>query len=180
VEEQAMSGDLGLLILRVVGLIVAAHGAQKLFGWFGGPGLKGTSGWLASIRMRPAPFWALMAGLAEFGGGLLLALGLFTPIGVAGIFAAMLMAIVSVHWPKFWATEGGFEYPLVLLVSGLAIGIAGPGRFSLDSALGISLPAPSTLIVVLVLSTLGVVTALATREPVHDTATGGQTSPAHS
>jgi putative oxidoreductase len=176
-----MSGDLGLLVLRVaIGLVVAAHGSQKLFGWFGGPGIKGMTGFLHGLRMRPAQFWAVMAGLAEFGGGVLLALGMFTPFAAAGVFAAMLMGIALMHWPKFWATEGGLEYPFVLLISALAVGIAGPGLFSLDSALGIAFPAPSTLIVLLVLSILGVVTALATREPAHDTAAGGQTSPAHS
>jgi putative oxidoreductase len=180
-EGKTMSGDLGLLVLRVViGLIVAAHGSQKLFGWFGGPGLKGATGWLTSLRMRPAAFWALLAGLAEFGGGVLLALGFLTPFAVAGIFSAMLMAIVLAHWPKFWASEGGLEYPLVLLTSALAVGIAGAGAFSLDSSLGIALPAPSTLIVLLVLSVLGIITAMITREPEHDTAAGGQTSPAHS
>jgi putative oxidoreductase len=92
----------------------------------------------------------------------------------------MLMAIVLVHWPRFWVMEGGIEYPMVLLVSALTVGIAGSGAFSLDSAFGIALPAPSTLIVLLALSTLGVLTALATREPERGTAAGGQTSPAHS
>src|SRR5438309_10673793 len=106
-----MSGDIGLLVLRVVvGLILAGHGSQKLFGWFGGPGLKGTTGWLSSMRLRPAPFWAFMAGLAEFGGGLLLALGLLIPFGAAGVISAMLMAIGLAHWPRFWARGGGLEF----------------------------------------------------------------------
>jgi len=170
-----MSGDMGLLILRVtVGLILAAHGSQKLFGWFGGPGLKGITAWIGSMRLRPAPFWAFMAGLAEFGGGLLLALGFLSPIGAAGVISAMLMAIVLAHWPRFWASDGGLEYPLTNLLAALALGIAGPGRFSLDSAFGIALPAPSTLIVLLVLVVLGAVTSLVLRAPEHDAATDGQ------
>lgn len=170
-----MSVDVGLLILRVVvGLILAAHGSQKLFGWFGGPGLKGMSGWLGSMRLRPAPFWGLMAALTEFGGGLLLALGILSPFGAVGVVSAMLMAIVLAHWPRFWASDGGLEYPLTNLVAALALGIAGPGRYSLDSALGIAFPAPSTLIVLLVLAILGVGTALALRAPEHEPAGSGQ------
>lgn len=96
-----MWGDIGLLILRLVlGLILAGHGAQKLFGWFDGPGLQGTTGWLRSLGLRPAPFWAFMAGLGEFGGGLLLALGLLSTLGSLGLIAAMLMSIILVHWSK--------------------------------------------------------------------------------
>jgi putative oxidoreductase len=174
-EVILVSGDVALLVLRVVvGLILAAHGSQKLFGWFGGPGLKGSSGWLASMRLRPAPLWAFMGGLAEFGGGLLLALGFLGPLGTAGIVSAMLMAIVLAHWPKFWAMEGGYELALTYLVVALAVGIAGPGRYSLDTALGIAPPAPATLIVLLVLVALGVGTALGSRSPEHATAPGGQ------
>ena len=94
-----MNTDLGLLILRlIVGLLLAGHGAQKLFGWFGGNGLSGTAGWLESLGLRPAPFWALIAGLSEVGGGILLALGLLTPLGSLGIMASMLMATIKVHW----------------------------------------------------------------------------------
>lgn len=101
-----MSIDLGLLILRVVvGLLLTGHGAQKLFGWFGGPGLDGFTGWIGSMGLRPPRLWAVLGGLAEFGGGLLLVLGLFTPLGSLGILASMLMAIIQVHWPKIWARE---------------------------------------------------------------------------
>jgi len=177
-----MSVDLGLLILRVVvGLVVAAHGSQKLFGWFGGPGLPGASGWLSSMRLRPAKLWAIMAGLSEFGGGALLALGFLSPLGSLGIISAMLMAIILAHWPRFWGQDGGFEYPLVNLVAALALAISGPGHYGLDSALGIALPAPATLIAGLVLVALGVGTALASRMPEHGAATSGASaSPAHS
>ena len=145
--------DLALLILRLVtGLALMGHGAQKLFGWFGGPGLTGISGWLASMRLRPPRFWAFMAGTAEFGGGLLLALGLFSPLGSLGIGASMLVAIAKVHWPRFWASDNGLELPLEYHTVVLAVGIAGPGAYSLDYNLGTALPASAALIgVVLVL-----------------------------
>ncbi len=133
--------NFALLILRLtVGLLLAGHGAQKLFGWLGGHGLKGTSGWLASVGFRPAPFWALVVGICEFGGGLLFALGLFSPLGSLAIAASMLTAIAKVHWPKIWVTEGGIELPLIDLVVVIAVGVAGPGAISLDSMFGTVLP----------------------------------------
>lgn len=162
-----MSYDLGMLILRlVVGGLMFGHGAQKLFGWFGGYGLAGTSTFFASqLRLRPATFWTLLAALSEAGGGLLLALGLLDPLGSLGIIAAMLVAIVLVHWPRFWMTENGIEYHLVLLAAALAVAIAGPGAYSLDAALGVALPAPASLLVGLALAVVGVVVVLATRAP---------------
>lgn len=158
-----MTLDLALLILRlVVGLFLAAHGAQKLFGWFGGYGLKGTTGWIASLGLKPAGLWALVAGLGEFGGGLLLALGLLTPLGAVAATATMVMAIVLAHWPKVFVTEGGIEYPFVVAVTAIAVALAGPGAYSLDAVLGLMLPVPLILIAAL-LAGLGVVTALLTR-----------------
>src|SRR2546423_12274188 len=106
--------DLGLLILRlVVGAALAAHGSQKLFGWFGGGGLTGTAGFIEMLGFRPARFWALMAGLGEFGGGLLLVAGLLSPLGSLGGIAAMLVATITAHWSKgFWNSDGGYELPL--------------------------------------------------------------------
>jgi putative oxidoreductase len=132
--------DLAFLILRLtVGLVVAGHGAQKLFGWFGGPGLKGTAGILASKGFRPVGFWTVMGVVAEFGGGVLFVLGLWSPLGALGIAATMLTAI-KLHWPEFWAVKGGYEYALVNLGVAVAVGIAGPGAFSLDGVYGTALP----------------------------------------
>ncbi len=162
-----MSYELGLLGLRlVVGGLLFGHGAQKLFGWFGGYGLAGTSGFFGGqLRLRPATFWTALAGLSELGGGLLFAAGLLSPLGSLGIIAAMLMAIILVHWPRLWATDNGSEYPLVLLTAAAAVGILGPGAYSLDAVLGIALPTLETFLVGLVLVLVGAVVALATRTP---------------
>jgi putative oxidoreductase len=130
--------DLGLLILRVVlGFTVAAHGAQKLFGWFGGYGLAGTGGFLESLGFRPGKVHAFVAGLFEFGGGLLIALGLGTPLGAALVIAVMVVAVFTVHLSKgFWVTSGGFEYNLVIAAAALALAFTGPGQYSLEAAEG--------------------------------------------
>ena len=106
--------DLGLLLIRlVIGLLFVGHGAQKLFGWFGGYGLKGTAGWLESMNMKPGILMALMAGLSEFIGGLLFVLGLLTPLAGLLIAATMFMAIVKVHGANgLWSTQNGYEYNL--------------------------------------------------------------------
>jgi putative oxidoreductase len=129
--------DESLLIMRlVVGLTMAAHGAQKLFGWFGGQGLRGTAGMFAALGFRPPIAAALLGGTCEFGGGLLLAAGLGTPLGAAAIAGVMFVATALVNGPKgFFNIKGGCEFNLVL--AGTAIGAAfGPGRWSLDAALG--------------------------------------------
>jgi putative oxidoreductase len=161
-----MLGDLGLLILRIVlGIVFMAHGSQKLFGWFGGPGLKGFSGWMASMGLRPAALWGLIAALFEFGGGLLTILGLLNPIGPLAIIAVMLMATIKVHLGKgFWNSKGGYEFPLVNIASALAVALIGPGTYSLDAALGTHLPEPATLLVGVVLVILGLVVALGTQQ----------------
>jgi putative oxidoreductase len=163
----SMSYDLGLLLLRlVVGGLLFGHGAQKLFGWFGGHGLAATSAFFGSqLRLRPAHLWTLMAGLTEAGGGLLVALGLLSPLGSLGIVAAMLVAIALVHWGHLWIIENGIEYDLVLIASALAIALTGPGAYSLGAALGIALPALITLLVGLVLVVLGVAAVVGTRAP---------------
>jgi putative oxidoreductase len=132
--------SVGLLILRlVVGLILAAHGAQKLFGWFGGYGLAGTGQFLEQLGFRPGRLHAAQAGLAEVLGGLFLAAGLLTPVAAAAVVAVMLVAAVSVHLEKgFFAHTGGYEYTLLLGAAALALAFTGPGAISLDEALGLS------------------------------------------
>jgi putative oxidoreductase len=127
----------GLLLLRVVaGLTIAAHGAQKLFGWFGGSGLKGTAESFGNLGFRPAPLMALLAGLAEIS-GVAFAVGFVTPLAAFAMATVMLNAIESVHWKNgFFAGKGGYEFNLQLLAIAVAIAMTGPGRLSLDRALG--------------------------------------------
>ncbi|MEU0833341.1 DoxX family protein [Streptomyces sp. NPDC005969] len=127
--------DLGLLVLRVgTGAVLAAHGAQKLFGWFGGSGIEGTTAAMEAMGFHPPKHSALAAGLGEAGGGALLALGLATPAAGAAAAGAMAGA-VAVHAPAgFFAQRGGYEYPAFLGFTAAAIGLAGPGRYSLDHA----------------------------------------------
>jgi putative oxidoreductase len=127
----------GLLFLRIViGLIFFSHGAQKLFGWWGGPGLQGTTGWLGSMGFRlPGPL-ALMVALSE-SAGLLFAAGFLTPLAALFMTAAMVVAIGSVHWRNgFWNAAKGYEFNLTLLTVAVAVAATGPGRYSIDRALG--------------------------------------------
>jgi len=158
---------LGLLILRlVIGVILAAHGAQKLFGWFGGPGMTGWTGAMNRMRIRPATPWAWMSALAEFAGGIGLALGLLFPLPNAAIAGSMLVAIALVHLPKgFFTSKGGYEFNLALIGAVAALALTGPGAYSLDAALGIHLPEPLSVIAVTVLVIAGVAFALLTRAP---------------
>jgi putative oxidoreductase len=135
-----MSSDLGILLLRVLfGVPMAAHGAQKLFGWFGGYGLKGTGGFFESLGFRPGTAFAALAGLSEMGGGILLALGLFTPVGASAVLAAMLVAIFSVHIKNgFFAMGNGIEMPFIYGAAALGLMFSGAGSLSLDSVLGLS------------------------------------------
>jgi putative oxidoreductase len=132
--------DLALLILRlVVGLTFAAHGAQKAFGWWEGPG---PVRWIKAIHgmgFHPATFFAAASILAELAGGLLLALGFVTPLAAAILAAQSIVIVFKAHLPKgFFSTRGGLEFPLVLGTAALAIGVLGPGVVSLDAALGLT------------------------------------------
>jgi putative oxidoreductase len=133
--------DLGLLLLRtVVGLTLAAHGAQKVFGWFGGSGIAGTGQVMEMLGFFPGRRHAWMAGLAEVAGGLLLALGFATPVGAALAASVMLVAALSVHVKNgFFVGGGGYEYNLVLGAAALSLAFTGPGAASIDAALGYSL-----------------------------------------
>jgi putative oxidoreductase len=130
--------DTGLLIVRlVVGLTLAAHGVQKLFGWFDGGGLSKTATEFEKMGYRPGTLFATADGLAEGLGGLFLAVGLLTPLAAAAIMCAMLGAALSVHIKRgFWVTNGGYEYPM--LIGGVAAGVAftGAGIYSIDHLLG--------------------------------------------
>jgi putative oxidoreductase len=132
--------SLGLLLLRaVIGLTLAAHGSQKLFGSFGGGGPAGTTRFFRSLGFRAPLLMALMAGLGELVGGLLLAFGLLTPLAALILVVVMLNAIGTVHWKKgFFNSAGGYEFNLAILATAVAITAIGPGRYSLDGALGMA------------------------------------------
>lgn len=128
----------GILLLRlVVGLAFAAHGAQKLFGTFDGPGPKGTAGYFGSLGFRAPAMMAMAAGLSELAGGLAFAAGLATPLASLALTVVMLNAIGTVHWTKgFWNSNGGYELNLTFAAVAVAVAAIGPGRYSLDRAFG--------------------------------------------
>ena len=126
-----------ILLRLVVGLALAAHGSQKLFGFFGGGGLAGTRKFFAGLGFRTPLAMAFVAGLSELGGGLLFAFGLLTPFAALALTVVMLNAIGTVHWKKgFFNSAGGFEYNLLIIATVVAVTATGPGRFSLDHAFG--------------------------------------------
>jgi putative oxidoreductase len=133
--------DFGLLLLRVtVGLTMSAHGAQKLFGWFNGPGIDGAARGLEALGFHPGRRHATMAGLAEFGGGLILVLGFVTPLGAAVLASVMLVAAFTTHAKQgFFLAGGGYEYNLVLGAAALSVAFTGPGAISVDALLGLPL-----------------------------------------
>jgi putative oxidoreductase len=151
-SQESTAADIGLLILRlVVGGLLAGHGSQKLFGWFSGPGLKGTAGMVESMGFKPGPLWAAAASASEFGGGVLTATGLLHPLGPIGTLGSMFVAATKVHWGKpIWATKGGAELPVINMAVVLALTLTGSGRFSLDHLLGIRLPRPLVMAVALI------------------------------
>lgn len=149
-QTARLGSDLGALALRLTsGGLLAGHGAQKLFGSFGGHGLTGTAGWLESMGMRPGKPWAMAAGGSEFGGGLLSALGLMHPLGPISSIAAMSMAWGKAHRGKpIWAASGGAELPFTNIAVAAASMLTGPGRISLDRLLGIRIPKSVTLLAI--------------------------------
>jgi putative oxidoreductase len=158
----------GLLVGRlVVGLGIAAHGSQKLFGWFGGRGPAGTAGYFESLGYRPGRLFAVMAGLGEFTSGLLILFGLLGPIGPALLLAVMIVAMMQSYRNGFFAMNDGVELPLLYAAAGIALAFTGPGRYSLDSALGFGgLSTPTVQGVALVVGALGALGTLLARHQV--------------
>jgi putative oxidoreductase len=134
--------SLALFILRLtVGGLLAGHGAQKLFGWSGGGGPRGTARYLGSLGIKPAERWAYVAGAAELGGGAITAAGLMNPLGPVALAGSMGVATVTAHKGKpIWVTQGGAELPVTNLAVLAALAIAGPGALSLDSLFGVRVP----------------------------------------
>jgi len=155
----------GLLLIRlVVGLTLAAHGAQKLFGWWGGYGLEGTGKFFEGLGFYPGRRHALSAGVVEFGGGLLAAAGLLTPLAAALTFSVMIVAAVTVHGGKgFFGTGGGYEYNVVLGGAGLALAFTGPGAWSLDALFGSAPTGQTTGVIALLVGVAGAAAQLASR-----------------
>jgi putative oxidoreductase len=149
-----------------VGGLLAGHGAQKLFGSFGGYGLEGTAGWLETLGLKPGKAWAALAGASELGGGALMTLGLLNPLGPIATYGAMLMAWNKAHAGKpIWVTAGGAELPLVNMAAATAVALAGSGRYSLDEALDIEVPTWLTLLTLGGVAAGFAVGALAEPEP---------------
>jgi len=157
--------DTGLLIARLVfGTVMAGHGAQKLFGWFGGHGIAGTGGFFESLGFRPGRLLALAAGLSEVTGGVLVAAGLFGPIGPALMLSVMIVAS-SLHWNNgLFATTNGIELPLLYSAGAVALALTGYGAYSLDALAGIArLWTPELIWAVLAIGAIGGVANLALR-----------------
>ncbi|MDI3386238.1 DoxX family membrane protein [Streptomyces sp. B-S-A8] len=159
--------DLGLLAIRLgTGGVLVAHGAQKLFGWFGGGGLDATAQAMEAMGFRPGRPSALAAGLGEAGGGALLALGAATPAAGAAAAGAMAGA-VAVHSPSgFFAMQGGYEYPAYLGFVAAGLGLAGPGRYSVDHITGHRLDRPATLLLAFAASAVAAGVVVGRRERV--------------
>ncbi len=152
-----------LTLLRgVLGGLFIGHGAQKLFGSFGGGGPGGTAQFFESLGLRPAKPLAYAAGAAEFGGGALIGVGLATPVGAALVSTSMLTAISKVHRQNgLWVSNGGYEYNLLILTVVYALSQAGPGKWSLDNALGLDLSGPGAALAELGGSAVGAAGAIA-------------------
>jgi len=167
--------DSGILLVRLLfGVAIAAHGSQKLFGWFGGYGLKGTGGFIETLGFRPGVVFAAMTGLSEFVGGLLLAVGLFTPLGAAIVLGTMIVAMVSVHLKNgFFAASNGIEMPFLYAAAALGLVFTGAGTYSLDNVIDVTLFSEpyivGTLLVLTIVST-GVILGLRTYDQPQTTA----------
>jgi putative oxidoreductase len=173
--EEGMT-DLALLLLRVVtGALLAGHGAQKLFGSFGGHGLEGTAGWMETLGLRPGTLWAGLAGSGELVGGVLTVLGLGGPLGSVLTTTSMKMATFKAHSGKpIWAAAGGAELPMVNIAVSTALMATGPGRISLDRLFGIRVPRWLTVLAMLGSGVVLVVGLLMEPEPLDDAELGAE------
>ena len=164
--------DLALALVRaVVGLVIAAHGAQKVLGVWGGPGLAGWTQGVSRMGMRPPVFWAWVSAFAELAGGIAFALGFLLPVVAAALTIQMGVAIARAHWGKgFWNTKGGIEFPFTLGAVAAINGVADPGAYSLDRALGLPAMGVGVYVAVVV---VGIVAYL-----VGSGAVGGETAKA--
>lgn len=156
------AADLGLLVLRVVvGLIFAAHGAQKAFGWWNGPGYGRWQGAVAQMGFRPVPFWTAVSVAVELLGGLALAIGLLTPLAASALVGQAIVVIGKVHLRNgFWNANRGIEFPLGLGGAALALAGTGPGLISIDHALGLAY-LPAVRVALLVIFVAGALVVLA-------------------
>jgi putative oxidoreductase len=139
IVTSVISIDLALALVRaVVGLVIAAHGAQKVLGIWGGPGLAGWTQGITRMGMRPPVFWAWISAFAELAGGVAFAFGFIVPVVAAALTIQMGVAIARAHWGKgFWNSKGGIEFPFTLGAIAAISGVADPGVYSLDRALGL-------------------------------------------
>ncbi len=156
--------NVGLLVLRVlVGVVFAGHGAQKLFGWFGGYGIKGTGGFFESLGFRPGPLMAVVAGASELGGGLLLAAGLATPLAAAAIIGVMINAVFTAK--RHAGLYNGYELDLIYAAVAAAVAFTGAGRYSLDHVFGWTINGWRYGVGAIALAVVTGVLTLATRRP---------------
>ena len=164
--------SIGLLMLRiVVGLAMAAHGSQKLFGWFGGHGLAGTGGFFEMLGFKPGRLFALAAGATEMLSGILVAVGFLGPVGPALMLSVMIVAAVTVHWKNgYFATSNGIELPAMFSVAAIALAFTGFGQFSLDALTGLDgFFGPVEVMVALVVGGVGAIGNMSLRR--HEAAT---------
>jgi putative oxidoreductase len=161
--------DAGLLVVRlVVGLLMAAHGSQKLFGWFGGHGIAGTGMYFESIGFRPGRLFAELAAVTELVSGLLVVLGFLGPVGPALMLSVMIVAAVSVHWKNgLFASANGIELSLFYATAAVGLALIGYGKYSLDAVLGLqSLYTPAWALAALAIGIVGGIGNLLARRPV--------------